>query len=101
MSGKTASRRWTITASSDPWKWGVEWAHDGLPQRCPTRTDACGRGKVFRDYNQRIIANSDQFYSYRVPTDFRIEEREVRVFSTREVPDPKLEEKCGGTHSDF
>ena len=85
-----------------PLEWGVEWAHDwpcrnGVPPgQMPADVE-----KFFADYNQRIIANSDQFYSYRVPTDFRIEEREVRVFSTREVPDPKLEEKVRGTHSDF
>ena len=35
------------------------------------------------------------------PPDFRLERREVQVFSTREVPDPKLEEKVRGTHADF
>ena len=36
-----------------------------------------------------------------VPVDFRLEHREVQVFSTREVPDPKLEIKVRGTLAEF
>jgi dienelactone hydrolase len=85
-----------------PLEWGVEWAHDwpcrnGVPPgQMPANPE-----KFFADYNQRIIANSDEFYSYRVPTDFRLESREVLVHSTREVPDPKLEEKVRGTYATF
>jgi len=85
-----------------PLEWGVEWAHDwpcrnGVPPgQMPANPE-----KFFADYNQRIIADSDEFYSYRVPTDFRLESREVFVHSTREVPDPKLEEKVRGTYATF
>jgi dienelactone hydrolase len=85
-----------------PLEWGIEWAHDwpcrnGIPPgQMPPNPE-----KYFADYNERIIANSDEFYSYRVPTDFRLEQREVQVHSTREVPDPKLEEKVRGTHASF
>jgi dienelactone hydrolase len=85
-----------------PLEWGVDWAHDwpcrnGVPPgQMPANPE-----KFFADYNQRIIANSDEFYSYRVPTDFRLESREVLVHSTREVPDPKLEEKVRGTYATF
>src|ERR1700751_2082793 len=74
-----------------PLEWGVDWAHDwpchnGVPAgQVPDDPE-----KFFSDYNQRIVANSDEFYSYQVPADFRLETREVQVFSTREVPDPKL-----------
>jgi len=85
-----------------PLEWGVEWARDwpcreGLP---PGQTPD-DPGKFFADYNQRIITNSDEFYSYRTPSDFRLERREVQVFSTREAPDPKLEARLRGTHSNF
>ena len=85
-----------------PLEWGVEWAQEwpcrnGVPAgQMPPDAE-----KFFAEYNQRIIANSDEFYSYRVPIDFRIERREVQVFSTREVPDPKLEERVRGTYSEF
>jgi dienelactone hydrolase len=47
------------------------------------------------------VAASDEFYSYSCPSDFRLERREVQVFSTREVPDLKLEAKVKGTFAEF
>jgi dienelactone hydrolase len=85
-----------------PLDWGVEWAHD-WPCRngVPAGQTPADPETFFADYNQRIIANSDEFYSYRVPTDFRLEKREVQVFSTRALPDPKLEAKVRDTHAEF
>jgi dienelactone hydrolase len=53
------------------------------------------------EFNRRIVAASDEFYSYSRPSDFRLERREVQVFSTREVPDLKLEAKVKGTFAEF
>ena len=87
-----------------PIEWGVEWARD-WPCRngfLPAHPPQNGDGERFlREYNRRIVASSDEFYSYVVPSDFRLERREVRVFSTREVPDSKLEAKVQGTYADF
>jgi len=85
-----------------PLDWGVEWAHDwpcrnGVPPGAVPRDPE----KFFAEYNQRIIARSDEFYSYKTPTDFRLERRQVQVFSTREVPDLKLEKKVRGTCAEF
>src|SRR5690349_9303803 len=65
-----------------PLAWGVECANEwpcrnGVP---PGQMPADPE-KFFAEYNQRIIANSDEFYSYCVPSDFRTERREVKVFS--------------------
>jgi hypothetical protein len=85
-----------------PLEWGVDWAHDwpcrnGVPPgQIPANPE-----KFFAEYNQRIIAQSDEFYSYQTPEDFRLERREVQVFSTREVPDQRLEAKVRGTYADF
>ncbi len=89
-----------------PLDWGLDWTH-----RWPGRNGGLsgeGGGQTARDlldyfsrFNDRIIRDSDEFYSYQKPTDFRLERREVKVFSTREVPDPRLEEKVRGTHADF
>jgi len=49
----------------------------------------------------RAVASSDEFFSYLMPSDFRLERREVQVFSTREIPDPKLEKKVRGTYGEF
>src|ERR1700739_787433 len=85
-----------------PLEWGAEWAQD-WPCRngCPPGRAPENPEKCFLDYNRRIVATSDEFYSYTTPTDFRLERREVQVFSTREVPDPKLEAKVKGTYAEF
>jgi dienelactone hydrolase len=85
-----------------PLDWGVEWARDWpcrngvppghMPQDCE---------QFLQDFNRRIVAGSDEFYSYVTPTDFRLERREVQVFSTREKPDPKLEGQVRGTYAEF
>src|SRR5438477_6411041 len=85
-----------------PLEWGVEWS----------RTWPCRNGyapgpmqhdceRYLRDYNQRIIGASDEFFSYQTPSDFRLERREVQVFSTRAVPDAALEAKVRGTYAQF
>src|SRR6267142_6295902 len=89
-----------------PLEWGVEWTRDWpcrngyRPGQIPSGSDL-DTEKYFLDFNRRIVANSDEFYSYARPTDFRLEKREVQVFSTREVPDPKLEAKVKGTFGEF
>src|SRR5437879_1077064 len=87
-----------------PMEWGVEWVRDWpcrngfVPGHLPQSGDV---EKFLCAYNQRIVRSSDEFYSYMSPVDFRLERREVQVFSTREVPDQKLEAKVRGTHADF
>jgi hypothetical protein len=85
-----------------PLEWGVEWARDwpcgdavrpGLAAEDPER--------FFLDLNRRILAASDEFYSYSQPSDFRLQCRELQVFSTRAVPDPKLQAKVKGTFGEF
>ena len=85
-----------------PLEWGTEWARD-WPCRngyAPGHVPEDGE-KFLRDYNRRIVAASDEFYAYAKPADFRLERREVQVFSTREVPDPALERKIRGTYAEF
>ena len=84
-----------------PLEWGAEWARDwpcrnGFRSGTPENPE-----KFFLDYNRHILVTSDEFYAYAKPTDFRLERRQVQVFSTREVPDPKLEAKVRGTYGEF
>ena len=85
-----------------PLEWGVEWARD-WPCRNGWRPGQAVNDpeKFLVDFNRRIVAASDEFYSYSRPNDFRLERREVQVFSTREVPDLKLEAKVKGTFAEF
>jgi dienelactone hydrolase len=85
-----------------PLEWGVEWTRDwpcrnGSQPGQPVQDPA----KFLIDFNHRIVAASDEFFAYTPPEDFRLEKREVKVFSTREVPDPKLEAKVQGTYAEF
>ena len=85
-----------------PLDWGIEWTRE-WPCRngfLPTQTPE-ERERYLREYNLRAVASSDEFFSYRTPSDFRLELREVQVFSTREIPDPKLEKKVHGTYGEF
>jgi dienelactone hydrolase len=89
-----------------PLDWGVEFARDWpcrngfRPGQIPSLAQE-NPEKFILDFNRRIVAASDEFYSYTRPTDFLLETREVQVFSTREVPDPKLEAKVKGTFGEF
>lgn len=89
-----------------PLDWGLEWTDDwtrAWPGRNGGPADPSSRSQLdyFSKFNDRIIAASDDFFSYTKPSDFRLERREVQVFSTREVPDPRLEEKVKNTYADF
>ncbi len=85
-----------------PLEWGIEWTRE-WPCRngfSPARADEeCEH--YLREYNLRAIASSDEFFAHRTPSDFRLETREVQVFSTREIPDPALEKKVHGTYAEF
>jgi pimeloyl-ACP methyl ester carboxylesterase len=85
-----------------PLEWGAEWTQH-WPGRNggPAGHDDAALLEYFSRFNDHIIDASDDFYSYRTPTDFRLERRAVEVCSTREVPDPRLEAKVRGQHADF
>ena len=89
-----------------PLDWGLDWTHSWPGRNGGPSVQGSGQGsrellEYFSRFNDRIIQQSDDFYAYRKPADFRLERREVQVFSTREVPDPRLEEKVRGTHAEF
>ena len=89
-----------------PLEWGLDWTQGWPGGNGGPSGQGSGQGsrdllEYFSRFNDRIIRASDDFYSYQKPTDFRLERREVQVFSTREVPDPRLEEKVRGTHAEF
>ena len=89
-----------------PLDWGLDWTHSWPGRNGGPSVQGSGKGsrellEYFSRFNDRIIQNSDDFYAYRKPADFRLERREVQVFSTREVPDPRLDEKARGTRAEF
>jgi dienelactone hydrolase len=83
-----------------PLEWGIEWTYD-WPCRNGDVPKSGECEEFLSDYSRRIMDSSDEFFSYIEPTDFRLERREIWVFSTREAPDSKLEAKVRGKHGDF
>jgi dienelactone hydrolase len=85
-----------------PMDWGLDWTGN-WPGRNggPASQNNSDLLDYFAKFNERIIRDSDNFYSYQTPADFWLERRDVQVFSTREVPDPHLEEKVRGTSAEF
>jgi hypothetical protein len=85
-----------------PLDWGIEWTREwpcrngSMPARTPAECE-----QYLREYNSLAVARSDEFFSYATPSDFRLERRQVQVFSTREIPDPEIEARVRGTHADF
>jgi len=102
MTGSTGSLRWTTTAWCVPWTGAWKWARD-WPCRNGTRPGQAVEdpAKFFIDFSRRIVASSDEFFSYKTPTDFRLEKREVRVFSTPKFPIKSFEAKVKGTFAEF
>src|SRR5580765_651503 len=74
-----------------PLEWGVEWtrtwphsAVNGHYPPDPEHLDTAAAFKYFEELNARIIRHSEEFYGYKTPTDFHVEERLPQLFSTNE-----------------
>ena len=59
-----------------PFDWGEEWTR-GWPGTNGHRPQSLET--FFHQLNHHIVAHSDQFFSYRKPTDFRIETHPIRL----------------------
>ncbi len=80
-----------------PLEWGMEWA-----ERWPLVNGDCPASEeAYEDYlhqlNDRIVSQSDEFYSYTTPSDFRLEKRRIELFPTGNNPS----EKVPGGHGTF
>ena len=60
-----------------PLEWGAEWTQGwpGVNGHRPVSDEA-----FFHELNARIVAHSDEFFSYRTPTDFRLEQHKVLAY---------------------
>lgn len=65
-----------------PLDWGIEWA-----RRWPLVNGNCPHSEeqyeqFLHELNDEIVAQSDDFFSYTTPTDFRLERRKIELFPT-------------------
>ena len=80
-----------------PLEWGFDWLEDwiasrNLPIRVPIRdpSPAAIRRNLHAAMlamNESIIADSEHFYGYKTPSDFRLEERHPLLFPTNVRPE--------------
>ena len=79
-----------------PLEWGIEWTRS-WPQingSFPAIPDELGHAdseRYFSELNRRIVSDSDRFFSYEIPTDFRLEERLPKLFPTNMRQQKQLE----------
>jgi hypothetical protein len=80
-----------------PLEWGFDWLDDYIdarnlrptlfgPTLIPPQDDASAQRAMLR-LGDDIIAHGDTFFSYRIPTDFRLEERHPQLFPTNVRPE--------------
>jgi dienelactone hydrolase len=75
-----------------PLEWGFDWLAPflegvGLSDRV-AQLAACGKSEqAMVELNQAILADSDRFFGYDKPTDFRLEERHPMLFPTNVRPE--------------
>ena len=71
-----------------PLEWGFDWLGEFAPD------PAAGGNDLERmiSANEDIVARSDEFFGYKTPTDFRLEERHPLLFPTNVRPETLAEE---------
>jgi hypothetical protein len=69
-----------------PVEWGLDWLGDWIGSR-NLALDGMTEVEALLAINRDIVANADAFYSYRTPTDFRLEERHPELFPTNVRPE--------------
>jgi hypothetical protein len=79
-----------------PLEWGVEWTRswpqvNGSFPVSPAGLENAEAERYFAELNQRIVEDSDRFFSYQTPSDFRLEERMPKLFPTNMRQQKQLE----------
>src|SRR3954471_8586338 len=80
-----------------PFEWGLDWMH-GWPFVNGRQPQAAEIESYVHQLNDKIVADSDTFFDYKVPTDFRLENRKVERYHTGSGPAPKDKKVA---HADF
>jgi len=96
---RKAYQRWILARETDlcqratnrvvrPFEWGLEWTRDWpCTQRHPKNGDA--PGEYVAKLNQLAMLDSDEFFAYRTPVDFRLDNGILRFRSAVESPYPE------------
>ncbi|HYP14056.1 MAG TPA: alpha/beta hydrolase family protein [Bryobacteraceae bacterium] len=71
-----------------PFEWGLDWTGAWPEEVAPERNGHTPE-EYLRDLNERVVANSDAFFSYEPPSDFRLEGDMLRFPSAVQTPYPE------------
>jgi hypothetical protein len=79
-----------------PLEWGIEWTRswpqvNGSFSSTPNELGHADSERYFSELNRRIVSDSDRFFSYEIPSDFRLEERLPKLFPTNMRQQKQLE----------
>jgi len=70
-----------------PFEWGLEWMQDWPLVDGQWRNIAGAAAETFvRDLNRRLVSESDRFFAYETPGDFRLEGNDLRFASPVKSP---------------
>ena len=75
-----------------PLDWGLEWTLNWPLVNGDRPRSASEFEAYLHRLNDRIVAASDQFFAYAVPTDFRLERRKIELFPTGSNAAEKIRE---------
>ena len=80
-----------------PFEWGWDWTAgfpgaDAAASGTPDALSQQIQKRRFLEMNERLVAHSDEFFSYRTPTDFRLEQRPIRVHGTGSHANPEVDD---------
>jgi len=92
-----------------PFEWGREWTADFPGASADAALSAADAAvspeeqkRYFFELNDRMVANSDEFFGYKTPTDFRLEQRPIRVHGTGSKANPEIDDaKYAGQFGSF
>jgi hypothetical protein len=73
-----------------PFEWGLDWIKDFPGVNGDFALASQNPERYVHELNDKLVASSDDFYSYQAPTDYRLEQRPALRFSTgsNKIPDP-------------
>lgn len=73
-----------------PLDWGIEWTQNWplVNGDCPNETERYE--EYLHRLNDHIVAHSEEFFAYSVPSDFRLEQRKIELFPTGSNATEKL-----------
>jgi hypothetical protein len=77
-----------------PFDWGIDWTTNWPAMGSLTAASSPLEVQAaVMESNRRIVEASDDFYSYKIPTDFRLEQRPIRVHGTGSHSNPEIDDR--------